>query len=518
LQFAICNFLLLLVACWFLFFYRLGDRDLWSSHEARAAQNAQTILDTGDWLIPRLYDQRPELQKPPLYYWLIASIARLRGGRVDAWAVRFPAALSAVGCVILLYFWLRSRGRPLAAILAAVVLATAVHFTWLARVGRIDMPLALAISCALAAYYQGQSYRKLALFRGWLWFLVGYLFVAVAVLLKGPIGLVLPAAVVFAHQVVQRHQRQRPPLPSTWWREGLWAGHELGLWWGLPLVLALTLPWFYWANVRTGGQLLQVFVWYHNVERGFGSEKLASHPWWFYGPRLVVDFLPWTVVLVPAVVCFCKRPDWRLDNPARFGLVWLATMITLLSCMRFKRGDYLLPAYPGAALFLGAIGEHGIRGWGKRKVAALTVPLVVACAVLGWIIYVRCYLPEEEKGRGYPRFAAEIRRLVPPPQPVILFRTKPHTLTFHLGRPVDTLLEWENLDWWAGRRGSYYVVMPPALYRECSRRLKSGRLIEVFRSTAWSDNRQERELILLRTQAYTSCPSRPHCLPLPAPP
>jgi hypothetical protein len=91
-------------------------------------------------------------------------------------------------------------------------------------------------------------------------------------------------------------------------------------------------------------------------------------------------------------------------------------------------------------------------------------------------------------------------------------------LTFHLGQPVDTLLEWENLDWWAGRPGTYYVVMPPALYRECPRRLKSGRLVEVCRSTAWPGNRQERELILLRTRPYKPCPTHPSCSRLPTPP
>src|ERR1700730_17598998 len=59
---------LLLILCSFLFFYRLADRDLWSSHEGRAAQDAQTILTDGCWGLPRQFDRRLELQKPPLYY------------------------------------------------------------------------------------------------------------------------------------------------------------------------------------------------------------------------------------------------------------------------------------------------------------------------------------------------------------------------------------------------------------------------------------------------------------------
>src|SRR5438552_18496243 len=87
----------------FLFFYRLADRDLWSSHEGRAAQDAQTVLSEHQWGLPRLFDGKIELQKPPLYYWLVAGIAALRGGQVDAWSVRLPAAGAALGTVLLLF-------------------------------------------------------------------------------------------------------------------------------------------------------------------------------------------------------------------------------------------------------------------------------------------------------------------------------------------------------------------------------------------------------------------------------
>src|SRR5436305_2772563 len=130
----------LIVFSGLLFFPGLGDRDLVSSHEARAAQNAQMILDEGHWLVPRLFDHHLELQKPPLYYWLVASIAWLLGGAVDVWAVRLPAALSALATVLFLYFLGVRRGRPLAGLIAAFVLASCLHFTCLARVGRIDMP------------------------------------------------------------------------------------------------------------------------------------------------------------------------------------------------------------------------------------------------------------------------------------------------------------------------------------------------------------------------------------------
>ena len=66
--FRIWSCLGLTLFCGLLFFPGMGARDLTSSHEARAAQNAQMVLDGGHWLVPRLYDGHLELQKPPMYY------------------------------------------------------------------------------------------------------------------------------------------------------------------------------------------------------------------------------------------------------------------------------------------------------------------------------------------------------------------------------------------------------------------------------------------------------------------
>src|SRR5438034_2327677 len=189
--------LILRVLSGFLFLYRLGDRDLGSSHEARAAQNAQMIVSEGDWALPRLFNQRVELQKPPLYYWLVALIAWARGVAVDALAVRLPAALAGVGCVWLVGFLGVRCGRSRVGIVAALMLATSIHFTWLARVGRVDMPLTFTVALALTGFVLGHESCRAG--RGaWRWFLLGYVAIAVGVLLKGPVAAILPCAVAGA--------------------------------------------------------------------------------------------------------------------------------------------------------------------------------------------------------------------------------------------------------------------------------------------------------------------------------
>ena len=297
---AVCAF----VGSYLLFFHRLADRDLWSSHEARAAMDAQSILDEGAWCLPHLYDGRLELQKPPLYYWLVALIAGCRG-HVDAWAVRLPATLSALGCVIGLFVFAWRRGRLLAGLIAAIVLATAVHFTWLGRVGRIDMPLTLAVGVVLYGFYSSldpitDKYRTLTsperaarissnpLEAHWLRIplekfhrptqaLAVYLPLAVGLLLKGPIALVLPAAAVMLFLLTERQ------LPAPWqFRRIGDMVHRLGVWWGLPLAIAIASAWFIWAEHATGNQLFRTFFWHHNLERAVGENVVNrwAHPWW----------------------------------------------------------------------------------------------------------------------------------------------------------------------------------------------------------------------------------------------
>jgi 4-amino-4-deoxy-L-arabinose transferase-like glycosyltransferase len=485
----------LLLLCGILFFYRLGDRDLWSSHEARAGMDAQSVLDGDGRGLPRLYDGRAELQKPPLYYWLVAAAARLRGGDVDAWAVRLPAALAALGCVLGLAALGAARGRPAAGLLAGVVLATAVHFTWLARIGRIDMPLTLTTGVALGTYYlAGRAATARA--RGAL-LLAGYLALAAGVLLKGPVGLVLPAAVVAGHLLAEG---EWPAL----WKVRAWGrlAHRLGLWWGVPLVVGLAVPWFVWADAEAGGGVWQVFLLHHNLDRALGGTELATHPWWLYGPYFALYFLPWTPLVAWGAWWCRRRGYWRADPDARFGAAWLLGVAVALSVPRFKRADYLLPAYPGAAWFLGCVLERRLREAPPRAARRAAAALAGASALAAgcWVVRAGWYLPAHEAFRDYRPLAAAARACAPRPAELIFFRTEAHALAFHVGRPLAVVVEWQDLRDRLGRPGEHYVVMPPAACDECRRALPGVALERVTANTDLAGGAHERPLALVRAR------------------
>jgi 4-amino-4-deoxy-L-arabinose transferase-like glycosyltransferase len=459
----------------------------------------------GDWALPQLFDRRVEMQKPPLYYWLVAIITNLRGGPVDAWTVRLPAALAACGGVLGVYLLGAGRGRPVAGLIAGAVLATCWHYTWMARVGRIDMPLTFTVVLAVAGFsLGGLRLREKPGSAAWPWFLLSYLAVAAGLLLKGPIAVVLPISVGLGSAAVEalvRRSTAEDVEPRTgWWR---WA-HAVGLWWGVPLVLFLAGPWYVLAEVQTHGDFGRVFFWYHNVERGFGGDgELTSHPWWLYGPRLLADLFPWSLLLPAAGWHFWRSGAWHRDPSARLGLVWLTTIFVLLSCLSFKRADYLLPAYPGAALLLGCVGE---RWWLTRRarVTAWAFVLVVAGCVGAWWVYLDFVEARQTAGQVTERFAAAVRARTS--APVIFFRTEDHALAFHVGRPIETLLEWENLDAWLAQDPPPYVIMPTAYLGEARARLKNGSLAEILRSSDLAAGPVHRPVVLLRGRRDTPGP------------
>jgi hypothetical protein len=275
-------------------------------------------------------------------------------------------------------------------------------------------------------------------------------------------------------------------------------------------VIFLAAPWFVWANWETHNQVWEVFFCYHNLERGLGgSETLAAHPFWFYAPRALVDLFPWSLALPAAAWYLLRHVGWNKDREARFGAAWFLGVFGLLSCMSFKRADYLLPAYPGAALFLGCVGE---RFWQSRQAVAGTVlsfkarrfwaamlSVLVTCYFLGWGVFNLWAVPHFEQDWPYQRLARDLRAHTT--MPVIFFRAECHVLAFHVGRPLDTILEWENLDVWASHPVPIYFVMPPDCARDWRQHLTTGRLEEVFRTADHPWGKRERPLVVMR-----SCP------------
>jgi hypothetical protein len=227
-------------------------------------------------------------------------------------------------------------------------------------------------------------------------------------------------------------------------------------------------------------------------------------------PRFAIDFLPWTPALIAATIFFWKSRDRHDDPLAAFGLLWLAVMFGLLSLARFKRADYLLPAYPGAALFIGCAAEQWYqqRSHGSRRAAAAVFFVIAAGSLAGWWWFHHHEEPKQQAVREQQRFAEHIRRQAPVPHNLLLFRVESHLLAFHLGPPIHTLVEWGELNERLAEPGLHWFVTRAEFVPECLENVRFRKIEVVARSEDFSPARPLRPLVLMRTIAEpTACPN-----------
>lgn len=453
----------ILAAVYLLVFHRLGERGLWSSHEARAGSNAAWYLNNPGWGPALLPDGTPELQKPPLSYWLIAGAARLLGeDRPGPWAIRLPSALAAVGCAGCLAVMGALLGHARRGILAGVLLLSMLHFTWLARIARTDMILALALTgacCCQVMVCRQAGARRLA------WGVGVAFFSAMGVMTKGPLAIILAGAVALALAFTRRFKG---------------AGATLGLlaWLGLPVVIGalVSLPWFLEADARTEGRFTREFIWLHTWGRGLGGTRLREHPWWLYLAQGPWEALPWSLLLIPSCVWLWKtryQPDAFGARDAADGLAWLAAMLAVLSASRFKRMDYMLPALPAAAWVVACWFEARQRSgdWPRRRLERGALLAGIGLVVAGWWVHLDWVLPRDDQWRDLKAMGQTLEDAVPRDKVPVFFQLEQHELAYWMNRPVRTVTDWPELADKVDADGMAWVVT-------CRQRLAEGWFVE----------------------------------------
>ena len=337
--------LLLVAFCGFLFFYGLGSFGLIGADEPRYAQVAREMLQRHDWITPTLHGA-PWLEKPVLYYWQAMLVTRVWRAFLPADAVpdplsgsadqtaRLPSAIDAALMIALVYLFLR-RFRPGTQIDGALITASCAATIGFARAAATDMPLAAMFAIAMLGWYAWyESKRRM-------YSAVFYLFLALATLAKGPVALVLAAAILLIFAAVNR---EWPILLRTLWTPGI------------VLFLAVTLPWYITVQVNNP-QFFRVFILEHNLARF--SQDLYHHrqPFWFFVPVLLLATMPWTLWLVLAIVdsaksCFRSLQSGQEPRFAVFLLIWLAVPVVFFSASQSKLPGYILPSIPAGALLV----------------------------------------------------------------------------------------------------------------------------------------------------------------------
>jgi 4-amino-4-deoxy-L-arabinose transferase-like glycosyltransferase len=302
------------------FFFHLGSYGLFEPDEARYAEIAREMVATGHFIIPHL-NYVPYIEKPPLLYWMTSLAFYLLGA--NEFAARLVPALSAMAGVIATWWFARRVFGHRRAMLAGAILITSPLYATMAQVLTTDMLLTTFLTVAFFSLF-------LQLREGGRWWIVSYLSMALAVLTKGPEGVVLPAvaAILFLQR---RHE-----LKGAFTRFHAWAG--------LLIVIVVSLPWFVIVAARLPG-FLHFYIIGEHFKRVFVASYSHDQPFYFYLPVIIAGMLPWSICLPLLTV--------GTRGPARSWCGCAAVVVLVLfSIANAKLIPYILPALPLLALLL----------------------------------------------------------------------------------------------------------------------------------------------------------------------
>ncbi len=314
--------LALAAAILFLGAIRLGD--LPGYDDGVYSVQAKNLANHGHWLAPQIRGAT-SMEHPPLFVWTQA-VFLLIFGKSD-FVAKLPAALAAFATVLLIY-WLARRllDDVFAASVAMFVMLATPYFIKYAGHAMTDVPTALLFLCAVCAWSLAADNPR--------WVLAAGIFTAMALMVRGLIGLALPA--IFLIDLIAR--RRRPPvgylfsatilafLPITIWYVhllSLFRGHFVQIhevWLGKEVFGQLNPPW----RRYTG---LPEYVW-----------MLAKSYW---------PWLPFTIAGIVVVIRERRRPLFVLIG-------WIGTVLLLCAAARSRVLRYMLPAYPAFSILAAA--------------------------------------------------------------------------------------------------------------------------------------------------------------------
>jgi 4-amino-4-deoxy-L-arabinose transferase-like glycosyltransferase len=412
----------------FVMLTNLGGPRLWDRDEPRNGECAREMLARGDWVVPT-FNNELRTHKPVLLYWGIMSSYLVFG--VNEFAARLPSALCAIGTVICVYRMGRRLFGPQAGVWAGVALATSLMFVVAGRAATPDSLLIFCSTLALTIYVCGtfqprfestpadappillasgghkssgnsalseelglslaQQHQPPDFFPpSWPTVVALYAAMGLGILAKGPVGLILPTAVIGMFLLITRLPESCRERPL--WRTALAAFdpiHFLRTCWAMRpftaifAATAVALPWYWAVGIATDGEFLRGFFFEHNLARATSSMENHGGTIFFYPLTLLVGFFPWSIFAVPLAIDTAlqvRRRD-RFHPGYLLCICWIGVYVVLFSLARTKLPSYVTPCYPALALL---VGDY-IDRWSRQRAAVAGGWLTASFACLGLV-------------------------------------------------------------------------------------------------------------------------------------
>jgi len=217
--------LLLILVAVLLLFTNLGGPMLWDRDEPRNANCAREMLAAGDWVTP-MFNGELRDAKPVMLYWLIMSAYAMFGE--TEFAARFWSAALCLGTVAATYVTARRLFNSHIAFWSGLALASCAMFNVAGHAATPDSPLIFFTAMSMMVYvlavfparstmhgHDGYLTKTPAEPSRWFprqwWAIVAlYSLMSLGVLTKGPVGMLLPCAVIGLFMLIMRLPRSNP--------------------------------------------------------------------------------------------------------------------------------------------------------------------------------------------------------------------------------------------------------------------------------------------------------------------
>jgi 4-amino-4-deoxy-L-arabinose transferase-like glycosyltransferase len=418
--------------CTFLFFYGLGNGELYRNETLRAII-ARAMLGTGNWIVPTLYGE-PLFTKPPGMYVAIA-LCSWPFGDVSEWTARLPSALAATATVILTYwFFARQLGRR-AGLLAAAIMPMSAF--WLERSisAEIDMLQVAWVTASILLFLRAMSESQMPLETetrlsfGWM--------VAAMVCVAGGTLTKWTAPAFFYGTAI----------PLLWWRGRLrllWRWQHL---FSALIAAALVLGWIAAAVAQTSWQAFYATVSREALNHLSPGHNYKSYSWTetlLHPAKVLATMLPWSLVSLLAL-----RPAFaRLwDERGRFLLqalhcwAWPNLLFWSLAPEHAMRQSApLFPALSGLAAMVCLAWSRGTLAWKLPRIApAKALAGALAVWLIVKVLFVQVVLDQRLVQRQTRVKAEQLASMVPLDKTLYLFKVKDEGIMFYFGRSVVRL-------------------------------------------------------------------------------
>lgn len=344
--------------------------------EPRYAQVAVEMFTRGDWVTPTLGGHN-WFEKPVLLYWLEIVSFNIFG--VSEFAARLGSAFSGLGTVAALYILGRNvelNGRSQGKWFALIGAAT-ISILGFSHGASFDIIVTFPLTAALVSFYVFEKRNSSNSSGQTLPLVLFYVFIGVALLAKGLIGVVFPAGIIGLFYVLSW---KMPPLRFL-----------LSVVWGLLISLAIASLWYFPMYQRHGWEFIDEFIIQHHFQRFTSNKYQHPQPFYFFWIVLPIMTLPWLPLLVGEIWKRYREPRSVTIEPNLFifAASWLIVPLVFFSFSGSKLPGYILPAVPPAVAIAALFAARNVgqsRAWSLALYSVGCVVFLVTIALGIWFL------------------------------------------------------------------------------------------------------------------------------------